>query len=58
VVIAGAIHHDLDQQHVAKLRAISSVTDAMLYRSTRLRALEAMDAHNIVDYRAMLEGAD
>jgi cation transport regulator ChaC len=58
VVIAGATHHGIDGEHIARLRKCSHSIDEELERPTRLRALEAMLAHGVEDYRAFLPGSD
>ena len=55
VVIAGAVHHGMDEQHVTRLRTFHHSVDDYLERPTRLRALEAMLAHDFVDYRTLLK---
>lgn len=54
LVIVGALHQKLDEQHIAALHHINYITDSELNRPTRLCAIEAMQAHGIKDYRAIL----
>lgn len=57
VVIAGAVHHAIGRQHVEMLRACPHTIDCELERPSRLRAMEAMLAHGIEDYRALLSSS-
>lgn len=55
VVIAGASHQDINEEHVAMLRGTGYMIDCELNRPARIRALEAMVAHGFKDYRVMLD---
>ena len=57
LVIAGVVHHGLDAQHLAALRAWNHVTDVDAHRPTRCRTIEAMLAHGITDFGTLLKPA-
>jgi hypothetical protein len=54
LVIAGAIHHDLNVDHLARLRGFEYLIDERLDRAGRLDALEALRDHGFHDHRALL----
>jgi len=56
-VIAGAMHHHLNAKHLKQLSTSGHVIDLNVSRPTRLRALRAMRADGIEDYRLLLQPA-
>lgn len=53
-VIAGALHHEMSESHVAGLRSTRFVEDTITHRKTRIAAIQAMRAHGINDFRMLL----
>lgn len=54
-VIAGAIHHKMDEAHIAALRSTVFIEDSEADRKTRIAAINAMKDHGIPDYRTLLK---
>ena len=53
-VIAGALHHGMDEAHIAGLRSTAFVEDTRTDRKTRIAAIKAMRDHGIEDFRMLL----
>jgi hypothetical protein len=53
-IIAGAIHHKIDEKHITELRATTFIEDHEKDRDTRVIALKAMQEHGIADYWTIL----
>jgi gamma-glutamylcyclotransferase len=54
LVIAGAREHNLDQDYVARFRAVAYDVDRDEHRNTRRRAIEALGRSGFADYRKVL----
>ena len=54
LVIAGAHHHALSEQHLARLQAFDHWVDPREDRATRLDALAALQAHGFKGYQSLL----
>ncbi len=55
LVIAGAHHHALGDDHLAKLRRIAHIIDTDHARKSRRQALDALQAHGFDDHLALLK---
>ncbi|MEZ0018208.1 gamma-glutamylcyclotransferase family protein [Sinorhizobium fredii] len=55
LVIAGAHHHALGDQHLAELRLIEWLNDDDFRRKSRIEALQALTAHGFDDHYVLLE---
>lgn len=53
-VIAGALHHEMSDSHVAGLRSTRFVEDTKTDRKTRIAAIQAMRDHGVDDFRMLL----
>ncbi|WP_375567505.1 gamma-glutamylcyclotransferase family protein [Oceaniradius stylonematis] len=58
LVIAGAQHHALGDDHVARLRLIEHLIDEEYGRTARRKALEALLAHGFDDHLVLLKKAE
>ena len=54
VVIAGAMHHGMDDTSIMELKATAFIKDTDTARTTRMAAIKAMQDHGISDYRRLL----
>lgn len=53
-IIAGAIHHEIDDVHIKALKGTNFIEDNYKERKPRIDAIQAMQAHGIKDYRTLL----